>query len=83
MKTPPTAFGRNLRNLRKVKYLTLSELAQKLGVKKSALQRIEVTPDPNPQLITLQKLAGALGVSVAELVKDVPVIEPVGTESLN
>lgn len=73
---PPTALGKNIRNFRKVKYLTLEQVAVMIGVTKAAVQRIEGTKSANPKLATLQRLAGALGVTVAELVRDVPVIEP-------
>lgn len=73
---PPTPLGKNIRKHRKLRYLTLADLAAKVGIKKSAMQRIEGMSNANPTIYTLQRLAGALGVTVAELVKDVPAIEP-------
>lgn len=77
---PPTPLGRAIRNTRKMRYLTLKQLAEKIGVKTTAMQRIEGSSTANPTIYTLQRLAGALGVTVADLVKDVPVIPPEGEE---
>lgn len=78
-KEPPTPLGRTIRKLRTEKGLTLAQLAELLGLKKAAIHKIEAFPTSNPQLTTLQRLAGALGVSVAQLVTDVLPIPPQDT----
>ena len=82
-KVPPTAFGQTLRKIRKSKGLTLLDVSKAIGVTLAAVQKFESSPKSNPQLDTLQKLSGALGVSVAELVRDVPVIPPAEPPAVN
>ncbi len=79
----PTVIGKTIRKLRQDKGLTLKEVGELADMKLLAVRRIETSPKANPQLATLQKLAGALGVTVAELVKDVPVIPPQDTAAVN
>jgi transcriptional regulator with XRE-family HTH domain len=74
--TPRSRFGTSLRVVRESKFLTMQQLAAACGMKWEAVRRLETSPTSNPQLATIQRLAGALGVSVAELVKDVPAIAP-------
>lgn len=54
----------------------MRQLGVMVGMQEAAIFKLETFATSNPQLATLQKLAGALGVSVAELVRDVPVIPP-------
>jgi transcriptional regulator with XRE-family HTH domain len=75
-KEPTTPFGTSLRKTRTGKRLTLKYVGELTGMKLLAVRRLEASPASNPTLLTLQRLAGALGVSVAELVKDVPPIAP-------
>lgn len=51
---------------------TQKELAEKSGVPQSSISKIETGQLKNPGGITLQKLAAALGVSVAELLEGNP-----------
>ncbi len=78
-----TVVGSILRKVRTEKRLTMQQVADLCGMKMLAVYRLETSPKANPQLATLQKLAGALGVTVAELVKDVPVIPPQDTAAVN
>jgi transcriptional regulator with XRE-family HTH domain len=75
-KSPATPVGKAIRKIRKSKGLTQGHLGEMVGMKDTAIQRIEVSSTSNPNLSTLQRLAWALGVTVAELVADVPVIMP-------
>ncbi len=58
------SIGVNLRRLRKVKGLTLAELARASGVSVALLSQIERSK-ADPSVNTLRKLAGCLDVSVA------------------
>jgi|GEM_PF-2968825 len=53
----------------KDKQLTLNDLAQKLGVSRQALY---LQINNNPRISTLQRIADALGVSVAQLFDQTP-----------
>jgi XRE family transcriptional regulator, fatty acid utilization regulator len=61
-------MGRTLKRLRRQRGLTQQALAVKAGVSLGYLSRLEVDMH-DPRLSTLRKLAKALGVPVAELVK--------------
>jgi transcriptional regulator with XRE-family HTH domain len=60
--------GDNLKKLRVLNALTQAELAQKAGLTPAAVARIERN-EAEPRMTTLRKLAEALGVDPAELVK--------------
>ncbi len=60
--------GDNLKKLRVLNALTQAELAQKAGLTLAAVARIERN-EAEPRMTTLRKLAEALEVSPAELVK--------------
>lgn len=60
--------GDRLKNLRVEQALTQEELAKKAGVGKNTVNRIERN-ETEPHMSTLRKLAGALGVEPARLVK--------------
>ena len=77
VKKTVSGLGATIRHLREASRLTQKQLGQIAGMQEAAVGRLEKNPDNRPRLDTLQKLAGALGVTVAELVKDVPVIAPV------
>jgi transcriptional regulator with XRE-family HTH domain len=61
-------LAKRLKELRKKKKLTQLELAQKTGLSHAYIGRLEIGRH-DPQLSTLKKLAKALKVTVAELVK--------------
>lgn len=62
-------IGQKLKNLRIARALTQEELAQKAGIGKNTVNRMEGDlTEPRPS--TLRKLAGALDVDPSELVKD-------------
>lgn len=60
-----------LRDLRTAARLTQDQLAAKAEVSQGLISQIEIGRVPNPQLDTLEKLAGALGVDIATLVSAV------------
>jgi transcriptional regulator with XRE-family HTH domain len=64
----------NLRRLRVAHHLSLSELARTTGMSKATLSGIE-RGNANPTVDTLAALAGALRVSMAELLQVIPVGE--------
>jgi len=60
-------LGENLKKLRLKKKLSQGDLAKKLEVDRAYISNIE-NGRMNPTLSTLEKIAGALGVSIKELV---------------
>ncbi|HEV7176060.1 MAG TPA: XRE family transcriptional regulator [Solirubrobacteraceae bacterium] len=64
----------NLRRLRIARHLSLSELARATGISKATLSSIE-NGRANPTVDTLAGLAGALRVSIAELLEELPLGE--------
>lgn len=60
--------GDNLKRLRTLRALTQVELAQRAGVTPATVVRVERN-QAEPHMSTLRKLAEALGVDPAELVK--------------
>jgi transcriptional regulator with XRE-family HTH domain len=56
-----------LKALRKERDLTLEELAEASDVSRSALSKIE-RGEINPTIVVVSKIAGALGISVAQLI---------------
>jgi XRE family transcriptional regulator, regulator of sulfur utilization len=62
----------NLRRLRIARHLSLSELARATAMSKATLSSIE-NGKANPTVDTLAALAGALRISLPELLEDLPV----------
>jgi DNA-binding XRE family transcriptional regulator len=82
------AVAQRIGFLRKSLHLSFDSLAQRAGVSKGTLVQIE-QGGANPSISTLCRLAGALGVSVADLVtpaeapeRPITVVGPVDTRSL-
>jgi XRE family transcriptional regulator of biofilm formation len=61
--------GKKIQTLRLEKGLTLPQLAERAGVSKGFLFQIEDDGKTNPSLETLNKLAKALDVTIAELLE--------------
>lgn len=59
-------IGANLKKLRKKNHLTLEKLAQKTGLTKGYLSKVERSGKA-PPYSTLNKIAGALGVEVTQI----------------
>ncbi len=70
-KLEPTPFGLKLKEFRQQAGLTQAELAEQVGMNRLVLGRLESSPTANPTLATIQSLAAALGVPVADLIVDV------------
>jgi transcriptional regulator with XRE-family HTH domain len=64
----------NLRRLRIARHLSLSELARATGMSKATLSGIE-NARANPTVDTLASLAGALRISLGELLEEIPLAE--------
>ena len=74
-------IGRRMRARRRNKRWSLDQLAAESSVTRSYLWKLETGDDPNPSLITLRKLACALGTSVGWLAGD-PVASHIQSRSL-
>lgn len=61
--------GGRIRTLRAEREWTLDELAEKAGVSKSLLSKLENLPDSNPSMDTLFKVSTAFGVTIADLLE--------------
>lgn len=59
-----------LRKVRESKKLSLTEIAQRSGIDKAALSRLETGRNVNPTLKTLESIARAIGVRVRLKVED-------------
>ena len=68
MKTEVLQFGKKLREVRLKKKLSQGDVARILGVHRSYISGLE-RGRRNPSLVTVHKVAKALGVSVNELLK--------------
>ncbi|KKN80795.1 hypothetical protein LCGC14_0326010 [marine sediment metagenome] len=66
-KKKPQSIGQRIKAMRLAAELSQEALAEAAGIKQSYLSRIEGS-DHDPQVRTLKKLAGALGVEVSELI---------------
>jgi DNA-binding phage protein len=54
-----------LKREREARGLTLTEVAERSGIDKSNLSKLENDPQPNPTLDTLSRIAQAIGVRLA------------------
>lgn len=63
------AIGENLRNRRKQMGMSQQELSVESGVTQAQISFIESGERKNPGVITIKKLADALGTTVEELIK--------------
>ena len=69
LSTDPTAevVGQRLRQLRELKGLSLNALAHSASVAKSYLSKLERGEVPNPGVMTIARLAEALGTNLPQL----------------
>lgn len=65
--------GKRIRALRNEKNINLPELAEKAGVSKGFLSQLENDDEANPSLDSLNKVAKALGITLAALLEKDPV----------
>lgn len=68
MKNEVLQFGKKLREMRLKKNKSQGDIAKILGVHRSYISGLE-RGKRNPSLLTIHKVANALGVSVNELLK--------------
>ncbi|RYD83226.1 MAG: helix-turn-helix domain-containing protein [Verrucomicrobiaceae bacterium] len=61
-----THVGGRIRSLRLERQMTLPALAECTGLSKGLLSKLENTPESNPSLETLQKIAKALKVTLSD-----------------
>lgn len=61
-------IGKNLKKIRLVRGLSLSELAEKASISKSYLSNIERNLNENPSIQVLEKISKALQVDIQTLV---------------
>lgn len=76
MSTPPPEVGAKLRHLRRIRGLTLKQIADKVGCSESMLSKIE-TGKVNPSLTMLRDLVQALDTTIAALFSAEPTTSPV------
>lgn len=62
-------IGRRIANLRRLKHLTLPELAERSGVSKGYISQLENEQVTSPSIDTVNKLASALDVTIADLLE--------------
>ena len=60
----------NIRKLRQKKGMSQDRLSKEADLALNTIVKIETGENPNPTVETLEKIAKALGVSVADLLKD-------------
>jgi transcriptional regulator with XRE-family HTH domain len=63
-------IGGKIRTLRAERQMTLPAVAEKAGLSKGLLSKIETSTDSNPSLDTLFKIAEALDVSLSAFIDD-------------
>ena len=61
-------LGANIKKIRLAKKMSQGDLCRKLGVDRAYMSNVE-NGKKNPTLATIEKIAGALGVSVGVLLK--------------
>jgi transcriptional regulator with XRE-family HTH domain len=59
--------GRRLRALRRARRLTLRSVAERAGISEGYLSQVERGSAANPSIATLQQIASALGLNMADL----------------
>ncbi|GIN73218.1 transcriptional regulator [Bacillus sp. J14TS2] len=60
-------IGKKIKQIRRQKGLTLTELAERAGIAKSNLSNIERNVNQNPSIQVMEKIAEVLGVDVRSL----------------
>jgi XRE family transcriptional regulator of biofilm formation len=70
LKEGENLIGEKIKQLRKDKKMSISELAEKAGVAKSYLSSIERNLQTNPSIQFIEKISAVLNVSVNELIRE-------------
>ncbi|QKY69956.1 helix-turn-helix domain-containing protein [Lentibacillus sp. CBA3610] len=63
-------IGEKIKQLRKEKKMSISELAEKAGVAKSYLSSIERNLQTNPSIQFVEKISAVLGISANDLIRE-------------
>jgi transcriptional regulator with XRE-family HTH domain len=63
-------IGKNIKRLRREKGISQDKLSKLADTSLNTISKIELEENPNPTIETVQKIAGALGVSVEQLLKN-------------
>lgn len=64
------SVSENIRKLRQKKGISQDRLSKEADIALNTVVKIETGESPNPTVETLEKIAKALGVSMADLFKD-------------
>ncbi len=64
------SVSENIRKLRQKKGISQDRLSKEADIALNTVVKIETGENPNPTVETLEKIAKALGVSMADLFKD-------------
>jgi transcriptional regulator with XRE-family HTH domain len=64
-----TTVSENIQDLLRLHNVRQQQLAEKTGLKQSAISRLLTDPDANPTVLTLEKIASAFGVEVSDLLR--------------
>lgn len=73
-------IGKRIKKARHIRNVTLDEIASKVGVTKSTIQRYETGQIQNPKIPVLHSIANALNVNPAWIVGKVNDMEPLQEE---
>ena len=64
-------IGKNIKRLRRERGISQDKLSKLADISLNTISKIELDESPNPTIETVQKIAGALGVRVEELLKKI------------
>lgn len=76
-------FGQYIRKLRESKNMSVTSVAEQVGINHSHLSRVESGDRNPPKIPTLVKLAKVLGVPISTMLEKAGVVEDVGIEEAN
>jgi len=62
-------IGKNIKRLRREKGISQDKLSKLADLSLNTISKIELEENPNPTIETVQKIAGALGVSVEKILE--------------
>jgi len=70
MKRQPSIVGINVRKYRNAAGITQTALAKKAGLSLYTIAKMEIGSNNDPKVMTMKKIAVALGTTIDELVKE-------------
>ncbi len=68
MNIPSIKLGKNIKRIRQEKKMSQGDICRKLNLDRAYVSNVEAGKS-NPTLVTIEKIAKALGVSSSELLK--------------